>query len=100
MDEGEGSRAKWRELRDAIKAAGWFGPFATHHTSGKHTYASLGDIVMDQLDPSCTAAKIKSSVVALLRAEYAVCGFEYSRGPDRARAQAALDAGAFSCGNW
>ena len=29
-----------------------------------------------------------------------VVGFEYERHPDRARAQAALDAGAFGVGNW
>ncbi len=100
MNEGEGSSAKWKSLRDAIKAAGWTGPFATHHTSGKGTHASLGSIVMDQLEPSCTTADIAKSVKALRGKGYEVCGFEYSRGPDAAKAKAALDAGAFSCGNW
>ncbi len=100
MNEGEGSAAKWKALRDAVAAAGWEGPFATHHTSGKMTHAGLGSIVMDQLDPSCSAADIKKSVTALKAKGKDVCGFEYSRGPDKAKAQAALDAGAFGCGNW
>ncbi len=100
MDEGEGSSAKWKSLRDAIKAAGWNGKFATHHTSGKATHAGLGSIVCDQLDPSCSTADISKSVKALRYKGYEVCGFEYSRGPDKSRSQAALDAGAFSCGNW
>ncbi len=100
MNEGEGSSAKWKSLRDAIKAAGWTGPFATHHTSGKSTHASLGSIVMDQLDPSCSTSDISKSVKALRSKGYEVCGFEYSRGPDAAKAQAALGAGAFGCGNW
>lgn len=100
MNEGEGSSAKWKSLRDAIKAAGWTGPFATHHTSGKTTHAGLGSIVMDQLDPSCTTADIAKSVKALKGKGYEVNGFEYSRGPDAAKAQAALGAGAFGCGNW
>ena len=100
MNEGEGSAAKWKSLRDAVAAAGWEGPFATHHTSGKTTHAGLGSIVMDQLDPSCSAADIKKSVQALRAKGYEVCGFEYSRGPDKAKAQAALNAGAFGCGNW
>lgn len=100
MNEGEGSSAKWKSLRDAIKAAGWTGPFATHHTSGKATHAGLGEIVMDQLDPSCTAADIARSVKALRSKGFEVCGFEYSRGPDKAKAEAALSAGAFGCGNW
>ncbi len=100
MNEGEGSSAKWKSLRDAIKKAGWDGPFATHHTSGKSTHASLGSIVMDQLDPDCSTADIAKSVKALRAKGYEVCGFEYSRGPDKSKAQEALDAGAFGCGNW
>ncbi len=100
MDEGEGSASKWKSLRDAVRAAGWTGPIATHHTSGKSTHAGLGSIIMDQLDTKCTASEIKSSVKNLRSRGLDVCGFEYSRDPDRARAQAALDAGAFGCGNW
>ena len=55
---------------------------------------------MDQLDPSCSTSDISKSVKALRSKGYEVCGFEYSRGPDKAKAQAALDAGAFGCGNW
>jgi hypothetical protein len=100
MDEGEGGAAKWKALRDAIKAAGWSGPFATHHTSSRSAYASLGSIVMDQLDPSCNASQIKASIKSLRNKGYEAVGFEYARGPDRAKAQAALDAGAIGVGNW
>ena len=100
MNEGEGSKSKWTALRDAIRKAGWTGPFATHHTSGHGDYASLGQIVMDQLDKGCTEAQIRKSVEAFRAKGYDVCGFEYARGPDKARAKAALDAGAFSVGNW
>ncbi len=100
MNEGEGSKSKWTALRDAIRKAGWTGPFATHHTSGHGDYASLGQIVMDQLDKGCTEAQVRKSVEAFRAKGYDVCGFEYARGPDAGRAKAALDAGAFSVGNW
>ena len=100
MDEGRGSLAEWRALRDAIRDSGWDGPIATHHCSGRYTYAGLGTIVMDQLHPSCTPSQVKASVSRLVRMGYDVCGFEYARGRSREKAQAALDAGAFSVGNW
>ena len=100
MNEGEGSKSKWTALRDAIRKAGWTGPFATHHTSGHGDYASLGQIVMDQLDKGCTEAQVRKSVESFRAKGYDVCGFEYARGPDKARTKAALEAGAFSVGNW
>lgn len=100
MDEGAGSATEWTRLRDAIRDAGWHGPIATHHKGGRYPFASLGSIVMDQLDPSCTAADIARSVTALRARGFEVCGFEYSRNPNRDKAKAALNAGAFGCGNW
>ena len=100
MDEGVGSMADWTRVRDAVRVAGWHGPIATHHVARQYTYATLGDIVMDQLDPGCSAAQVMASVRALVAHGYYVCGFEYSRAPNRDKAQAALSAGAFSCGNW
>jgi len=100
MDEGKGSAAQWTALRDAVRKAGWTGKIATHHTAGNRDFISLGDIVMDQLDTDCTPARIASSVKKLISKGKDVCGFEYSRDPDRTKAQAALDAGAFGCGNW
>ena len=100
MNEGEGSKSRCTALRDAIRAAGWTGPFATHHTSGHSDYASLGSIVMDQLDKSCTEAQITQSVKALRAKGFEVCGFEYARDPSASKAKAALAAGAFSVGNW
>ncbi len=100
MDEGHGHRRGWTALRDAIREAGWTGPVATHHTSGRHDFADLGEIVMDQLHHDCSRGDIAASVSRLRRRGYAVCGFEYARHADRAKAQAALDAGAFAVGNW
>jgi len=100
MDEGEGSRAQWARLADAVRRAGWTGPLATHHASHPPRYAALGEIVMDQLDPRCSAADVEASVRSLRARGLEVCGFEYSRGPDRAKAEAALAAGAFGVGNW
>ena len=100
MDEGTGSMADWTRLRDAIRGAGWSGPIATHHRPGRYGYAGLGDIVMDQLDPACTASDVTASVAVLRSRGFEVCGFEYARSPARSLAQAALDAGAFGCGNW
>ncbi len=100
MDEGVGSLADWTALRDAVVAAGWDGPIATHHTAGKRDFVRLGKLVMDQLHTDCTTGEIAASVRELVAQGYAVNGFEYARHPDRARAQAALSAGAFGCGNW
>ena len=100
MDEGRGTLADWTALRDAVVAAGWRGRIATHHTSGRRTYAGLGQIVMDQLTPNCSTAAIAESVGKLRRQGFDVCGFEYSRNPDRVKAEAALAAGAFGVGNW
>lgn len=100
MDE-YGSSSQWTSLRDALRKTGYVGKIGVHHTSGKYPFLSLGDIVLDQLDPSnATPSAIVSSVKALRAKGKAVVGFEYSRGADRAKAQVALSAGAFAVGNW
>lgn len=99
MDEGATKEADWKGVRKALLKH-WSGPVATHHTSGKHTFLSLGEVVMDQLDPSCSVSQIKTSVQKLKTKGKIVFGFEYARQPDAAKAQAALDAGAQGVGNW
>lgn len=91
----------WPRVCQAVSAILPKMKIATHHVSGRATYAGLGDIVCDQLAPrDATPARIKESVNRLRAMGKQVVGFEYERHPDRARAQAALDAGAFGVGNW
>jgi len=72
-----------------------------HHTSGHLDYAELGDIVCDQLSPGvATPARIRESVNRIRSMGKQAIGFEYDRHPNRERAEAALQAGAFSVGNW
>lgn len=99
MDEGGASESNWKGVKSALLKV-WSGPVATHHTSAKYSFIGLGEVVMDQLDPSCTTTQIKSSVKNLKGKGKTVFGFEYSRNPDAAKAQAALDAGAQGVGNW
>lgn len=76
------------------------GKVGTHHTSGRTTFASLGDILFYQVDPDRSAAQIKADTVAATRCGRPVNFFELSRGPARELCEAALSAGAFAVGNW
>lgn len=76
------------------------GKIGTHHTDGKTTFASLGDILFYQVEPGRSAAQIKSDTKAALKAGKPVNFFELSRGPARDLCEAALSAGAFGVGNW
>ncbi len=100
MDEGGATLAQWRRVRDAVRKV-YNGPIGVHHKSG-NTFpaASLGEVVLGQLDPGCTAAQVKAQIAAIKRLGKRAVGFEYARGPKRDLAQAALDAGAEGCGNW
>ncbi len=95
-----GSAAGWKALAAALREAEPGLYLATHHTSGKYTYAGLGFGVMGQLAPSCTTKQIASQIATIKKKGKDAWGFEYARSPDRARAQAALDAGAIGVGNW
>ncbi|MBR1608005.1 MAG: hypothetical protein IJ678_00140 [Kiritimatiellae bacterium] len=75
------------------------GKIGTHHTSGKATFAALGDVLFYQVAPGRTAAQIKADTAAALKHGKPVNFFELDRGPNAALAQAALDAGAFGVGN-
>lgn len=77
----------------------WNGKIGTHHTGGKATFASLGDLLFYQVDPGRSASQIKSDTAAALRHGKPVNFFELDRGPNKTLAQAALDAGAFGVGN-
>ena len=100
MNEGGTTSAQWKAVRDAFKKYADV-PFGTHHTSGNEfKFGSLGDFICGQLDPGCSTADIKKQIAAIKAKGKDAVGFEYSRNPDKARAQAALDAGAHAVGNW
>lgn len=99
MDEGA-SAGQWAAVRDAIRQY-YSGPLGVHHTSGNSfPMASLGDIILGQLNPGCSEAQVKAQIARILALGKRAVGFEYARGANRKLAQAALDAGAEGCGNW
>lgn len=99
MDEG-GNSSQWKSVRDAVKKV-YSGPIGVHHTSGNSfPFASLGDIILGQLNPGCSEAQVKAQIKAILAKGKRAVGFEYSRGPDRKLSLAALEAGAQGVGNW
>jgi hypothetical protein len=102
MNEGKPapSADQWKSVRSAFRSFADV-PFGVHHTSGNEfKYASLGDFICGQLDPSDSVASIKRQIAAIKAKGKEAVGFEYERKPDRTKAQAALDAGAHACGNW
>lgn len=99
MDE-YGKAADWQKVRAALRKR-YAGPVGVHHKSGNgFPFASLGEVVLGQLDPGCTAAQVQAQIRAIKAKGKRAVGFEYARGPARDLAQAALDAGAEGCGNW
>ena len=100
MDE-YGKMDDWIKVRNAVAKHCPKMKVATHHTSGHLTFAGLGQIVCDQLEPrTATAGAIAASIGRILAMGKGAIGFEYSRQADRDKAQAAFSAGAFSVGNW
>lgn len=100
MDE-YGNAAQWNSVRKAIKNHCPKMKLGVHHTSGKYTFANLGDVVFDQLDPkAATKSAITASIKKIRSMGKEAVGFEYARQADRKKAQWALDAGAFGVGNW
>lgn len=97
MDEYWDS-AQAKAVAKATRAV-YAGKIGVHHTGGKATFVSLGDILFYQVDPGRSAAQIKADTAAALKYGKPVNFFELDRGPNRALAQAALDAGAFGVGN-
>ena len=100
MDEDKATLGEWRKVRDALRKI-YAGPVATHHTSGNNfAFASLGDIVLGQLNPGCTESQVAAQIATIRQMGKRAVGFEYDRGPNRKLAVAALKAGAEGCGNW
>ena len=100
MDEGGATAGDWTRVRDALRKV-YDGPIGTHHCSGNDfPFASLGDIVLGQLEPGCTEAQVKSQISAIKSKGKRAVGFEYSRSPNRKLSLAALGAGAEGVGNW
>lgn len=99
MDEAGGA-ANWAAVRDAVRKR-TKAPIGVHHTSGNEfRFANLGDIILGQLDPGCTEAQVRAQIARIRALGKRAVGFEYARGPARALALAALDAGAEGVGNW
>ena len=99
MDE-VGTASQWKAVRDAVRKY-YSGPLGVHHTSGNSfPMASLGDIILGQLNPGCSEAQVKAQIKSILAKGKRAVGFEYSRGPNRKLSLAALEAGAEGCGNW
>jgi len=99
MNEG-GDASQWKGVRDAIRKY-YSGPLGVHHTSGNSfPFASLGDVILGQLNPGCTEAQVKAQIARIRALGKRAVGFEYARGANRKLAQAALDAGAEGVGNW
>lgn len=88
-----------RAVVAAIRAC-YSGKVGTHHTGGKTTFASLGDILFYQVAPGRSAAQIKADTAAAKKCGKPVNFFELARGPARDLCEAALTAGAFGVGNW
>lgn len=100
MDEDKATLGEWRKVRDALRKI-YAGPIGTHHTSGNtFAFASLGDIVLGQLNPGCTESQVASQIAAIRKMGKRAVGFEYERSPSRKLSVAALKAGAEGCGNW
>ena len=99
MDEDKATLGEWRKVRDALRKI-YAGPVATHHTSGNFAFASLGDIVLGQLNPGCTESQVAAQIATIRKMGKRAVGFEYDRGPNRKLAVAALKAGAEGVGNW
>lgn len=96
-----GGAFEWTHVQSAVKLYLKGMKIGVHHTSGKYTYASYGDIVMDQLEPSrATPETVKASISKIIGMGKKAVGFEYARHPSRELSQAALDAGAIGVGNW
>lgn len=72
-----------------------------HQTSNRSDFVKFGDLAYLQVPPGTAQSKIKSFVQNVKAATgKPVCMFEMERSEDRNRSKAALEAGAFSVGNW
>ena len=97
QDGGKG----WPKVAAAVRKH-FRGKLGVHHKSGNtFRYASLGDIVLGQLEPNAaTDSTIRAQIKAIKKLGKAAVGFEYSRTADRNKSKIALAAGAIGIGNW
>ena len=96
-----GSASEWGKVVASIRKILPKMKVGVHHTDGNYSFAGLGDIVLDQMDPKkATTSAVSSSVKKVLAMGKPCVGFEYARHAKRDVAEAALKAGAFSVGNW
>jgi hypothetical protein len=86
------------KLVNATRAV-YSGKIGTHHTSGKTTFAALGDLLFYQVNPGTSINSIVNTINSW-KGKMPINMFEMERHPDRARSEAALAAGAFGVGNW
>ena len=95
------SDSQMARLSAAVRAF-YPGKIATHQMSGRWSFAKHGDLVMFQLDPGATPAKIAAEIKRVRAATgKPVCMFEMERRPaSDAQIKAAFDAGAFQVANW
>ena len=96
-----GSASEWNRVNVALRSC-WKGRVGVHHTSGNSfPFAGMADIVLGQLEPkSATDDAIRNQIAAIERLGKKAIGFEYSRNPDRHKAEIAFCAGAIGVGNW
>ena len=94
------SAGQAQTLAAAVRGV-YSGTVGTHHTSGKGTFAGLGDIVFWQVEPGKSAAEVASAVQKAKKSTgKPVVMFELARNPARGLCEAALAAGAAGVGNW
>lgn len=93
------STAQASALASAIRGV-YNGKLATHHTAGKATFASLGDLLFWQTKTGLSAAQVKAEVAKAAKHGKPVVAFELERSPSRSLCEAALSSGAVGVGNW
>ena len=93
------SAAQAQALAAAVREV-WSGKTGTHHTSGKGTFAGLGDVLFWQTKTGLSAQEAKAQTAQAARFGRPVVMFEMARQPARGLCEAALEAGAAGVGNW
>ena len=76
------------------------GKIATHHTSGKATFAALGDILFYQVNPTDNQSTIKNACSTALKSGKPVNMFETYRQENRRNCETAFANGCYAVGNW
>ena len=98
MDEYMSS-SQAQALAAAVRGV-YSGKVGTHHTSGKGTFAGLGDILFWQTKTGLSEAQIRAQVVQAKGFGKPVVMFEIARNPQQGLCKAALAEKAIGVGNW